>query len=333
MEYIESNRREFLKTLIAGITMGSGILSQQVIGAEGLPKRPLGKTGEMICIIGLGGADIGHIKDHDEAVSIMHEAIDEGLTFFDNCWEYHSGHSERIMGKALSSNGRRDKVFLMTKVCARDYQGAKQQLEDSLKRLQTDRIDLWQFHGIKWDDDAGLIFNPEKGALKAALEARKAGKIRYIGFTGHKDPRYHLSMLAQDFEWDSVLIPLNVLDFHYRSFQKEVMPILNYREIGILGMKALASQNGRLVRETGISAELARRYVLSLPVTSLLCGIRSRDNLRQDIAIARNFKPLTEQEIKSLVETSKQFSLDGQIEKYKTGDYGCNWFRKSTDEL
>lgn len=324
------NRREFVKGALAGLALGTGVLAEQKDDGSGLPKRPLGRTGEMVTIIALGGWDIGNIKDRDEAVAIMHEAIDEGLTFFDNSWDYHDGGSELLMGKALSSNGRRDKVFLMSKVCARDYKGALKHLDDSLRRLQTDRLDLWQFHGTQWDDDADLIFDPENGALKAALEARQAGKVRYIGFTGHKHPRFHLAMLQRPFEWDAVQMPTNVLDAHYDSFQEQVLPVCRDRRISVIGMKALAAQNGIIVRDLGIDADLARRYSLSLPIASLVCGIQSRENLRQDIAIARGFKPLTEQEIVRLLAKAEPRAKDGRMEAYKVGNYGCDWHRHQT---
>jgi aryl-alcohol dehydrogenase-like predicted oxidoreductase len=229
------------------------------------------------------------------------------------------------MGKALADGGRRQKVFLMTKVCGRDYATAKQHLEDSLRRLQTDVIDLWQFHATQWSDDADLVFDEEKGALKAALEARKAGKIRYIGFTGHKHPYYHLQMLKRPFDWDTVQMPLNVLDPHYRSFQNQVLPELTRRKIAPLGMKSLGSQNGRIPRELGWTAEQCRRYTLSLPIAALVCGIQSRENLRQDIAIARSFRPMSQEELVAMVAKTKDQGADGHIEAYKTGNYGCDW--------
>lgn len=318
------SRREFLQVTLAGLAMGKSILMAQEDSPNGLPTRPLGNTGERVSIIALGGWDIGTVKDEQEAVAIMHEAIDNGLTFFDNCWEYHQGYSEEVMGKALA-NGWRDRVFLMTKVCGRDYETAMSNLEDSLQRLQTDRIDLWQFHGTQWDDDAQVIFS-EDGALKAALEAQKAGKIRFIGFTGHKDPKYHLAMLEQDYDWATVQMPLNILDAHYNSFQHHVLPVCNRRDIGVLGMKALASQNGRIPRDLGIPAETCRRYSLSLPIASLVCGIQSRRNLRQDLAIARDFQPMTEEEVAALLAKSEDPAATGDIEQYKVGNYGCDWW-------
>lgn len=321
-----TSRREFLQTALAGLALGRGVVAAQEPDPDGIPKRPLGKTGEKVTIIALGGWDIGAVSDLKEAVGIMHEAIDRGLTFFDNCWEYHEGHSEEIMGRALATGGRRQKVFLMSKVCGRDYRTAKQHLEDSLRRLKTDVIDLWQFHGMQWTDDPKLIFDEDNGAFRAALEAKKAGKVRYLGFTGHKHPYYHLQMLKRPLEWDAVQMPLNLLDPHYRSFQKAVLPQCTRRNIAALGMKSLGSQGGRIPRELGWSAQQCRRYSLSLPIASLVCGIQSRENLRQDVAIARDFKPMTEQEVIELLDKTREQGIDGHIERYKTHNFGCDWY-------
>ncbi len=319
------SRREFLISTAGLFAFAGTTLYSQVSHPSGIPRRQLGKTGQLVSIIGIGGWDIGNVRDSREAIAIMHQAIDEGVNFFDNCWDYHNGRSEELMGEALSSEGRRSKVFLMTKVCARDYKGAQTQLEQSLRRLRTDYIDLWQFHGIKWGDDPELIFDPDNGALKAALEAKKSGKIRFIGFTGHKDPKHHLAMLKKPFEWDTVQMPINVLDEHYASFRYNVLPECVKRNIGVIGMKALAAQNGIIVRKLGISAELARRYALSLPISVLVCGIQSRENLKQDIEIARNFKPLTKTELRMLAEKTGEAAKDGKLEAYKVGNYGCDW--------
>jgi uncharacterized protein len=326
------NRREFLAVTLGGLALGADVLAAQEPHASGIPRRSLGRTGEKVSIIAVGGWDIGNVKDHAEAIAIMHEAIDEGVTFFDNCWDYHDGHSEQIMGQALASGGRRDKVFLMSKVCARDYQGATKHLEDSLRRLKTDRLDLWQFHGIQWEDDPDLIFDETKGAVRAALEAKKAGKVRYLGFTGHKDPKFHLAMLQKPFAYDTVQMPLNVLDAHYRSFQKLVLPECGKRGLGVIGMKALASQDGILVRRLGIRAPLARRYALSLPISALVCGMQSRDNLRQDMAMARAFKPVTAEEMTRLAAQVESVAKDGKVEAYKVGNYGCDWHHKQAKQ-
>ncbi len=319
-------RREFLQATMAALAWGAfgrEALSMQTDGEGGIPTRPLGRTGERIPIVGLGGYHIGN-PDEKEAIRIMHEAIDEGMTFFDNSWDYHNGGSEEVMGKALASDGRRDKVFLMTKVCDRDYDGAKRHLEDSLRRLQTDHLDLWQFHEINWDVDPDWVF--EKGGLKAAMEAREQGKVRYIGFTGHRDPAHHLKMVSKPFAWDTVQMPINLLDAHYRSFQREVLPVCRDKNISVLGMKALAG--GIIPRQLGLDAALSRRFALSLPITSLVCGIESRENLRQDLAMARSFTPVSEAEMQQLLAETKEPGSDGKLEPWKTTRYGSQHHRE-----
>ncbi len=316
----QADRRDFLRAAVASVTaagLSSRVLADQRDDPAGIPTRPLGKTGERVSIVGMGGYHIGTAEEK-EAIAIMHEAIDEGMTFFDNSWDYNGGRSEEYMGKALATGGRREKVFLMTKVCARDYDGAKAQLEESLTRLQTDVIDLWQFHEINWEVDPDWIY--EQGGLKFALEAQKAGKVRHIGFTGHKDPAFHLKMLSKPYEWAALQMPINVLDAHYRSFQKKVLPQCTQRGIGVVGMKALA--NGIIPDELGISAEMCRRFSLSLPISTLACGIRSRENLRQDLAMARSFKPVTQEEVDDLLGETADAGSDGKLEKYKTTRYG-----------
>lgn len=320
------SRRDFLKgaaAALAAAQAGCSFLGPEEKNYGGVPTRPLGKTGERVSIVGMGGWNIANAKDEREAIAILQAAVDGGMTFFDNCWDYHDGRSEELMGKALEG-GRRDKVFLMTKVCARDYKGALRHLDDSLRRLRTDRLDLWQFHGIQWEDDPQLIF-AEDGALRAALEAKEAGKVRFIGFTGHKHPKFHLAMLAMPFEWDAVQMPLNVLDAHYLSFQKTVLAECVRRRIGAIGMKALGAQGGRIPKELSFRAADLRRYVLSLPVSTLVCGIETREDLEQDLAIAREFRPMTPAEVEALHEKSAEPSRDGRIEAYKTGNFGCDW--------
>lgn len=325
-----SNRREFLSTAAAGAaiaTLASSVLAQQEDGTHGLPTRPLGKTGEKLSIIALGGWHIGSIPD-EEAVRIMHEAIDEGIRFFDNAWDYHDGHSEEVMGKALSTGGRRNKVFLMTKNCARDREGSIKHLDDSLRRLATDHLDLWQFHEINYDNDPDWIF--DRGCLAAALEAQKAGKVRYIGFTGHKHPDIHLKMLGKPYDWQSVQMPINVLDAQYRSFQNKVVPECNRRQIGVLGMKALGG--GAIAQKAGLDAVMCRRWALSLPITSLVCGIASRENLKQDVALARNFKPLSDDEKKRILADTKALAGDGRFELFKsTQQFDGPYHRKQHD--
>ncbi len=311
-----ANRREFLKTTAAGLALAgirSSVVAAQEASPAGIPTRPLGKTGQRVSIIGMGGWHIRNLPDR-QAIAVMHEAIDQGITFFDNAWDYHQGASEEIMGKALATGGYRDKVFLMTKNCARDYKGSKRNLEESLKRLRTDRLDLWQFHEINYAEDPDWIF--ERDAARAALEAKKEGKVRYIGFTGHKDIKFHLKMLAKPFDWDTVQMPINILDAHYRSFQREVVPQCNQRQIGVIGMKALGC--GDIPNDLGLSAEVCRRYALSLPISTLVCGIESRENLKQDLAIARGFQPMSEAQIADLLAQTKVAGSQGKYERFKT---------------
>ena len=280
----EPSRRHFLKQSAAALSVAS--LADEVIAqtsgssATGLPTRVLGRTGQRVSILCLGGWHIGSVKDEAEAIRIMHAAIDEGMTFFDNSWDYHSGRAEELMGKALAMDGKRQKVFLMTKNCERDYGGSMKNLEDSLRRLRTDHLDLWQFHEIVYDNDPDWVF--EKGGIKAALEARKQGKVRYIGFTGHKDPRIHLKMLAKPHDWDAAQMPINVMDAHYRSFQNEVVPECLKKKVGVIGMKGLGGggAQARFVAAAGLTAQECYRYCLSLPVATQVAGIISMDQLR-----------------------------------------------------
>jgi uncharacterized protein len=314
-----TTRREFLlEAAVSGFALGAladnVLASPKPAAATELPTRVLGRTREHVSILCLGGWHIGSVKDPAEAIRIMQTAVDEGLTFFDNCWDYHDGGSEEVMGRALSG-GRREKVFLMTKNCERDYAGSMKCLDDSLRRLQTDRIDLWQFHEIIYDNDPDWVF--EKGGLKAAIEARKAGKVRYIGFTGHKDPRIHLSMLDKPFEWDTCQFPVNVLDLHYRSFQKQVLPVCLKHNVGVIGMKGFGGGNG-IARQAGLTPEEAYRYALSQPIASQVVGMTTLEQLQQNIALARGFTPLSEAEQSALSDRVKPVATDGRFEQFKS---------------
>jgi aryl-alcohol dehydrogenase-like predicted oxidoreductase len=317
----KKTRREFIQTAVAATTtlaLGQEILAQTKSSATGIPTRPLGKTGVQVSILCLGGWHIGAVQDKKEAIKIMHAALDEGINFFDNAWDYHDGGSEEIMGEALSQDGKRNKVFLMTKNCERDYAGSMKDLEESLRRLKTDHLDLWQFHEIVYDNDPDWVF--EKGGMKAALEAQKDGKVRFIGFTGHKDPRIHLKMLNKPHAWDTAQMPINVMDAHYRSFQKEVVPICLKKQVGVLGMKSLAggSPRGRIPTQAGVSAQDCIRYALSQPVSSLVVGIMSMEDLKQDLGIARNFKPMPEAEKTTLLSRIREEASDGRHELFKS---------------
>jgi aryl-alcohol dehydrogenase-like predicted oxidoreductase len=318
----DSSRRDFMKTATRRLSLAAlagQVFSEATSAAEtGVPQRPLGRTGQKVSMLCLGGWHIGSVKDDTEAVRIMHAAIDEGLTFFDNAWDYHNGHSEEVMGKALSMDGKRSKVFLMTKNCERDYAGSMKNLEDSLRRMKTSHLDLWQFHEMVYDNDPDWVF--EKGGLKAALEARQQGKVRYIGFTGHKDPRIHLQMLDKPHPWDTAQMPINVLDYFYRSFQKEVVPVCLRKNTGIIGMKGLAggATEGRLVEKFGLTAQDCYRYCLSQPVSTQVIGITTMAQLRTDIALARNFKKMTPAEMHAFREKVSAEAGDGRHELFKS---------------
>ncbi|HEY7329394.1 MAG TPA: aldo/keto reductase [Gemmataceae bacterium] len=321
MTYTPNNRREFLQaSLAAGAALTvAGAGNADDASSKGLPTRPLGKTGERVSIICLGGWHIGSVKDESEAIKIMHTALDEGLTFFDNAWDYHDGGSEEIMGKALSMDGKRKQCFLMTKNCGRDAKTIKQHLDDSLRRLQTDHIDLVQFHEINYDNDPDWIL--DRGGLAEMLKAQKAGKVRYLGFTGHKDPRIHLEMLTRYNKWDTVQMPINICDYFYRSFQRLVVPEANKRGVAAIGMKSLGGGNdhkGRFIAAGVCTAAEARRYALNQDIASLVCGIDSMEVLKQDIGIARDFKRLSEEELNQLRNKVKAVAGDGRHERFKS---------------
>jgi aryl-alcohol dehydrogenase-like predicted oxidoreductase len=281
-----------------------------------IPKRMLGKTGVQVSALCFGGAHWGRIEDDAEAIRILHEAIDAGVTFLDNAWEYNGGRSEELMGKALQ--GRRQQVFLMTKVCShgRDKRVALQQLDESLRRLKTDYLDLWQIHEVVYLDDPDRHFAPG-GAAEALLEAKRQGKVRFVGFTGHKDPKIHLKMLAHDFPFDTCQMPLNVFDGTYRSFEQDVLPVLTQRGIAPIGMKSL-SGNAEPVKQGLVTPEEALRYVLSLPIASLVSGIDSRDVLRQNLDIVRRFVPMTVAEMQGLRTRVARYAMDGRFELFKS---------------
>jgi uncharacterized protein len=286
------------------------------VSGSGIPMRQFGKRqGVQISALGMGGHHLGGAKDEQTAIELVHEALDGGITFFDNCWEYHRGKSENWMGKGLK--GRRDKAFLMTKVCThgRDSALALQMLEQSLNRLQTDHLDLWQAHGVSFENDPALFIRPG-GAAEAMLKAQKQGKVRFLGFTGHKDPGMHLSMLATGFPFDAVQMPLNPFDATFRSFETQVLPELNRRGIAALGMKPM-SGHGEPVQNGAVTAEELLRYAMSLPVTVTITGMEKPDILRQNLRIAQNFTPMPAAEMQALRERVKPAAADGHFELYK----------------
>jgi aryl-alcohol dehydrogenase-like predicted oxidoreductase len=281
-----------------------------------IPRRPLGRTGVQVSAIGLGGSSLGQAKSLDEAIRIAHEAIDAGVTFMDNAWEYNNHRSEEWMGQALQ--GRRDKVFLMTKVCThgRDANVAMQQLEESLRRLKTDHLDLWQIHEVVYYNDPEMIFRPN-GAIEALDRAKKEGKVRFIGFTGHKDPAIHLKMLSHNYPFDTVQMPLNCFDATFKSFEQQVLPELNRRGIAPIGMKSF-SGNADAIKKGIVTPQEALRYAMSLPVATTVSGIDSLEVLRQNLAIARSFTPMQQQEMQALRDRCAQYAADGRFELFKS---------------
>ena len=280
-----------------------------------IPLRKFGNSEVRTSALGFGGHHLGDAPDARTAVEIIHQAVDGGITFYDNCWEYRRGKTEIWMGAGLK--GRRDKVFLMTKTCphGRDASLALQMLEESLRRLQTDHLDLWQVHGMAFDNDAELFIR-KNGAAEALEKAKKDGKVRFLGFTGHQNPKVHLAMLNTGFPFDAVQMPLNAFDSNFRSFEKQVLPELNKRGLAVLGMKPL-NGHGEAIKQGVITAEEALRYAMSLPVSTTITGIDSLEVLHQNLRIAQNFTPMTESEMNELRDRCKQDAADGRFELYK----------------
>ncbi|MEI9898186.1 MAG: aldo/keto reductase [Chthoniobacter sp.] len=268
-----------------------------------------------ISALGLGGHHLGSASNESAAIAIVKEAIEGGITFFDNCWEYHRGKSENWMGKALK--GSRDKVFLMTKVCTHGREGAlaTQMLHESLRRLQTDHLDLWQIHGVTFDNDPELFIRPG-GAAEALAKAKQEGKVRYVGFTGHKSPDIHLKMLDTGFPFDAVQMPLNAFDANFQSFEKKVLPELEKRGIAALGMKPLTGKADCLKKNVLTVGE-ALRYAMSLPVATTITGMEKLDVLRQNLKIAQTFQPMSNEEMESLRARCRPLAGDGRFEHYK----------------
>ena len=286
---------------------------------DAVPRRKLGRTGELVSCLGLGGFHIGQESLSDgEAVALIREAVDHGITFLDNCWDYNKGKSEERMGKALEG-GYRKRVFLMTKLDGRSRDVARAQLGQSLERLKTDHIDLVQIHEVIRMEDPGRCF-AENGAIHALIEAKREGKIRYIGFTGHKDPAIHLTMLdaakQHNFTFDTVQMPLNVMDAQYHSFEKSVLPVLLERQIGVLGMKSMGS--GDILKSGVVSPDECLRYALSLPTSVVISGMDSRDVLQKNLALAKNLRPLEGDERIALLARVADAANEGKYEAFKT---------------
>ncbi|HEY4776903.1 MAG TPA: aldo/keto reductase [Candidatus Acidoferrales bacterium] len=306
-------------TASALVNPGLGLAgqAQQNTGSpDQVPQRPLGKTGVQISVLGVGGYHLGSTKDQSEANELVARALDAGINFFDNCWDYHDGLSEERLGVALK--GQRDQAFVMTKVCThgRGKDVAMQQLEESLRRLQTDHLDLWQIHEVIYYNDPDLIFAPG-GAAEALLAAKQQGKVRFVGFTGHKDPAIHLRMLTQDFPFDTVQMPLNCLDATFRSFETQVMPEANRRGIAVLGMKSMGG-SGEIVSHGAATPSDALRYAMSLPVATTISGMDSLGVLEQNLGIAKGFQQMKPEEMQALRERVRVFAADGRYELFKT---------------
>jgi len=330
-------RRQFLAVTAAAAPLTTAFLTESALGetrddAASLPRsdkiketvrgdmryRQLGKTGEEVSLIGLGGHHIGRQKDEKDSIKIIRSAIDAGINFMDNCWDYHDGGSEIRMGKALR-DGYRKKVFLMTKIDGRTKESAAKQLEQSLVRLETDVIDLLQFHEILRMEDPDRIF-AEGGAMEAVKAARKAGKVRYIGFTGHKDPLVHLRMLEvarqHDFHFDSAQMPLNVMDAHFRSFAHKVVPVLVKEQTAVLGMKSMA--DGAILKSKTATPIECLHYAMNLPTSTVITGIDSLKILKQAIEAAKTFKPLTDKQLSDLLARTAKVAAHGKFERFKT---------------
>jgi aryl-alcohol dehydrogenase-like predicted oxidoreductase len=281
-----------------------------------IPRRALGRTGDYVSALGLGGYHLGLVSTEKEATRIIHEAIDNGLTFMDNAWEYHDGKSEIRMGKALAD--RRAKVFLMTKVCThgRDAKVAMRQLEESLRRLKTDHLDLWQVHELAFYNDPDRHF-ARGGVIEALDRAKRDGKVRFVGFTGHKDPAIHLRMLSHDYPFDAVQLPLNCFDATFRSFEQQVLPDLERRGIAPIGMKSLGG-DAIMVKKKAVTPQEALAYAMSLPVSTTVSGIDSLRVLRQNLKVAQGLTPMSAAEMQALRGRCADEAADGRYELYKT---------------
>jgi len=318
------DRRQFLKS--AAVAGAASIASarasalqntgESTMNGPQVPKRPLGKTGMQVSALGVGGFHLGSTRDQKEATELVAKALDQGINFFDNAWDYHKGESELRLGVALK--GKRDQAIVMTKVCThgRDKTVGMRMLEESLRRLQTDHLDVWQIHEVIYENDPDLVFAPN-GVAEALLQAKQQGKVRAIGFTGHKDPSIHLKMLQHSFPFDTVQMPLNCFDASFRSFETQVLPEAQRNNIAILGMKSLGG-SGEMVKYGGITAEEGLRYAMSLPVATTISGMDSVEVLDQNLKVAAGFQPMSLAEMNALRERCRQLASDGRFELFKT---------------
>jgi predicted aldo/keto reductase-like oxidoreductase len=289
---------------------------RRVPASSPIPRRPFGAHADQVSIIGLGGYHLGKVNTAAEAVRIVHAALDAGINFLDNAWEYHEGESETRVGRAIAD--RRDAVFLMTKVCThgRDARVAMRQLEESLRRLKTDYLDLWQVHECVYANDPERHF-ARGGVVEALDRAKRQGKVRYVGFTGHKDPDIHMRMLSYGFPFDACQLPLNGFDATFRSFQTRVLPELARQKVAAIGMESLGG-DGRAVTARAVRAADALRYAMSLPVCTTVSGIDSMTVLRQNLKVARHFSPMSAPQRRAFERRLMAPAADGRFELYKT---------------
>lgn len=327
------NRRDLLTVALTSGSIAAGLAAAKALFppvlAQSEPNRgqikkgemlyrTLGRTGEQVSAIGLGGHHIGRPKDEQDGIRLIQSAIDRGINFMDNCWDYHNGGSEIRMGKALQG-GYRDRVFLMTKIDGRTKEEAMKQIDESLKRLQTDRVDLLQHHEILRMEDPDRVF-AKGGSMEAVVEAQKAGKVRYIGFTGHKDPLVHLRMLEiaaqNNFRFDTVQMPLNVMDAHFRSFEQQVLPVLVKNQIGVLGMKSMGDQN--ILKSNAVKPIECLHYAMNLPTSTVITGIESMEILDQALEAVRTFKPMSQEQVTELLNRTRSAAAKGEYELFKT---------------
>jgi predicted aldo/keto reductase-like oxidoreductase len=326
---VDAARRQFLKVagaVGAGAAAAAGVARGQTedapapgpVGRGGeMPMRAFGRHGDVkISALGMGGHHLGDVKTVDEAIDLVHTAVDGGITFFDNCWEYYNGKTENWLGRAL--RGRRDKVFLMTKVCThgRDASLAMRMLEESLVRLETDHLDLWQLHGMVFDNDPELAYR-KGGAIEALEQAKKEGKARFVGFTGHKDPGVHFRMIELGYPFDSVQMPLNCFDATFLSFEQRVLPEATKRGIAVLGMKPMGG-TADAIKQGVVKADEMLRYAMSLPVATTISGMNSRRDLENNLGVARGFKPMSPGEMDDLRKRCADMAGDGRFEVYKS---------------
>lgn len=315
------NRRSFLQAALAttGSLLFQSLSPLSLFGENGtMPMRPLGATGLKVSLFGLGGFNVSLDNFSDQTASdFMRYAVDHGVNFFDNAREYNNGLAEMRMGKALR-DGYREKVVLMTKNCGheRDGRGVMTSLEESLRALQTDYIDLMIFHEVCYPDDPERIFT--RGGIEAAIEAKKQGKIRFIGFSGHKHPKIHLDMLSRPFNWDVVMLPLGIMDYHYHSFTRLVLPTLVSRNIGVIGFKTLGGFMSGTPQKAGVSIEDCLRYSMSLPASTIVVGMEMPEQLKQNVQTAKNFIPMTKTEMDALRGRTARFAEGGKLEIYKS---------------